>query len=47
MQVLRASLERPGYINEEVYRELYNALEVASKLLNGYCKGVINNAYDK
>lgn len=36
-----------GYLYEDVYMQLYASLEEASKLLNGYCKGIINNAYDK
>lgn len=36
-----------GYIDKEVYAQLYASLEETSKLLNGYCKGIINNAYNK
>lgn len=34
-----------GFIDEEKYYRLYNNLEETSKLLNGYCRGIINNAY--
>ena len=34
-----------GFINDEQYYGLYNSLEETSKLLNGYCRGIINNAY--
>ena len=34
-----------GYIDEQVYARLYDSLEETSKLLNGYCRGIINNAY--
>lgn len=34
-----------GYISEDVYGALYTVLEEASKLLNGYCRGIINNAF--
>lgn len=34
-----------SYISEETYRSLYASLEETSKLLNGYCKGIINNAF--
>lgn len=34
-----------NYINEIWYSELDNELEIVSKLLNGYCKGIINNNY--
>ena len=36
-----------GYIEEDTYRQLYISLEEASKLLNGYCRGIINNAFEK
>ena len=36
-----------GYIDEQVYLQLYASLEETSKLLNGYCRGIINNAYIK
>lgn len=36
-----------GYIDGQVYSLLCASLEETSKLLNGYCKGIINNAYDK
>lgn len=32
-----------SYINEEEMTTLYNEIETASKLLNGYCKGIIDN----
>ncbi len=32
-----------GYIDAEAYEKLYASLEEASKLLNAYCKGVVNN----
>lgn len=32
-----------SYINEEEINTLYNDIETASKLLNGYCKGIIGN----
>lgn len=28
-----------------MYERLYASLEDTSKLLNGYCKGIINNAF--
>ena len=34
-----------GYINADIYNQLYSQLEEASKFLNAYCKGVINNAH--
>lgn len=34
-----------GYIKEDMYERLYASLEETSKLLNGYCKGIINNAF--
>ena len=34
-----------GYIDEQTYSQLYASLEETSKLLNGYCRGIINNAY--
>ena len=36
-----------GYINEDNYNFLFNAVEETSKLLNGYCKGVMTNDYSK
>ncbi|HIW44577.1 MAG TPA: four helix bundle protein, partial [Candidatus Prevotella stercoripullorum] len=36
-----------GYIDEQAYLQLYASLEETSKLLNGYCRGIINNAYIK
>ena len=36
-----------GYINEEHYNLLFNKVEETSKLLNGYCKGVIDNDFSK
>ena len=36
-----------GYINEDNYNLLFNAIEETSKLLNGYCKGVMTNDYSK
>lgn len=35
-----------GFIDMETYYTLYESLEETSKLLNGYCKGIINNAYN-
>ena len=35
-----------GYINEENYDLLFDAVEETSKLLNGYCKGIIDNIGD-
>ena len=34
-----------GYIDEHVYSQLYESLEETSKLLNGYCRGIIKYAY--
>lgn len=34
-----------GYVGAEVFSELMGALSDASRLLNAYCKGVINNSY--
>ena len=31
-----------GYIDNEVYNILYSKIEEASKLLNGYCKAMLN-----
>ncbi|MBP1538799.1 MAG: four helix bundle protein [Prevotella sp.] len=31
------------YISTEQFCELYDSIEVASKLLNGYCNGIIKN----
>ena len=36
-----------GYINEEHYNLLFNKVEETSKLLNGYCKGVVDNDFSK
>ena len=36
-----------GYINEEHYNLLFDTVEETSKLLNGYCKGVIEKDYSK
>ena len=36
-----------GYIDDAVYVNLKSKLEEASKFLNAYCKGIINNAYHK
>ena len=33
-----------GYINDDDYNELRNLSEHASRMLNSYCEGVINNA---
>ena len=33
------------YITQTAYDELYATLEETSKLLNGYCKGILNNSY--
>lgn len=35
-----------GYISEEQKNELYACLQDTSKLLNWYCKGIINNNYN-
>lgn len=32
------------YISDESYNALYSKLEEASKFLNAYCRGVVNNA---
>lgn len=32
-----------GYISVETYTNLYADLEEASKFLNAYCKGIVNN----
>ena len=32
------------YISEDIYYELRNSVEEASKFLNAYCKGVINDS---
>ena len=34
-----------GYVDAPVFNELMGALSDASRLLNAYCKGVINNGY--
>lgn len=34
-----------GYVDETVFNELQILLSDASRLLNAYCKGVINNGY--
>ncbi len=34
-----------GYIDAAVFTELMESLSDASRLLNAYCKGVINNVY--
>ena len=36
-----------GYITEEHYNILFNTVEETSKLLNGYCKGVIDSDFSK
>ena len=36
-----------GYIDEENYNCLSESIEMTSKLLNGYCKGVMDNDYGK
>ena len=36
-----------GYIDDSAFCELYTCLEEASKMLNWYCKGIRNNAYNK
>lgn len=36
-----------GYINEEDCNLLFNAVEETSKLLNGYCKGVVDSDFSK
>lgn len=35
-----------GYIDIKIYDNLYKCLEETSKLLNGYCKGIVNNTYN-
>lgn len=34
-----------GYISTETYKSLYASLEETSKLLNGYCKGILSNSF--
>lgn len=34
-----------GYIDNEVYNILYSKIEEASKLLNGYCKAMLNSNF--
>lgn len=34
-----------GYIDNEVYNILYSKIEEASKLLNGYCKAMLNSTF--
>ncbi len=34
-----------GYVNSETYNTLYSSLEEASKFLNAYCRGVVNNTH--
>ena len=36
-----------GYIDEEHYNHLFDMVEETSKLLNGYCKGVIDKDFSK
>lgn len=36
-----------GYINDTTFQELCYSLEEASKMLNWYCKGIRNNAYNR
>lgn len=36
-----------GYIDEEHYLLLFDMVEETSKLLNGYCKGVIDKDFSK
>ena len=36
-----------GYITEGHYNILFNTVEETSKLLNGYCKGVIDSDFSK
>ena len=36
-----------GYITEEHYNVLFNTVEETSRLLNGYCKGVIDSDFSK
>lgn len=33
-----------GYIDEQTYQKLYNALEKASWFLNSYAKGIVCNS---
>ena len=34
-----------GYISSEAYNSLYASLDETSRLLNGYCKGILSNNY--
>lgn len=34
-----------GYIDNDVYNILYSKIEEASKLLNGYCKAMLNSNF--
>ena len=34
-----------GYIDNEVYNILYSKIEETSKLLNGYCKAMLNSTF--
>ena len=34
-----------GYIDNDVYNILYSKIEEASKLLNGYCKAMLNSTF--
>ena len=34
-----------GYIDNEVYNILYSKIDEASKLLNGYCKAMLNSTF--
>lgn len=34
-----------GYIDNDVYKILYSKIEEASKLLNGYCKAMLNSNF--
>ena len=34
-----------GYVDNEVYNILYSKIEEASKLLNGYCKAMLNSTF--
>ena len=36
-----------GYINEDHYNLLFDSVEETSKLLNGYCKGIIDKDFSK
>ncbi|MBP3228059.1 MAG: four helix bundle protein [Bacteroidaceae bacterium] len=36
-----------GYIDEEEYNQLFNTVEETSKVLNGYCKGVIERDFSR